>query len=320
MRIIIVGYGELAGSVTLGAIEAGHDVVAFYRWERVKAIPLFLKLKDYFNPSYEYNFIKSLKLNEIEAPSVNSNAFRNQALRLNPDLILVASWGEVIQKKTFDIPKVASVNCHPSMLPEHRGPNPYYSAIRHGEIKTGVSFHLIDQNLDTGPVLIQKEVNISPDDTGETLRSKCAYTARELVKELLEGIVCANLLPKFQDPNKASYYPRATQEDTLIDWKMSAQEIHNQIRASYPWIPCFTRHNNEFLKITKSQIVELGKLATKPGTIVYKDNSGIAVATVDKKAVYLSDIKLYGKTKSFLSGWYLKNVVQIGDILLNFDF
>ena len=316
MRIILVGYSELAASLLIGLLESKHKIVGIMRWEKSKGNKLFFGLKNIFWPDRLTSLIKAYKVHEIEAESINSSKFHRQALKLQPDIILIGSWGEILQKKIIMLPKTACVNCHPSLLPKHRGPNPYTSTILNGETKTGITFHLVDEKLDTGPILLQKEVAISNDDTGGSLRTKCSYQAKIAIKELLEGLENAQFLPQKQNEYQASYFPRPTEKTARINWNNPAQIIHNQIRGTNPWLECYTKYKNQFFMLNTSKIIELKKPAYEPGKILYKKNNRLIVSTADNyTGIQLDNVRVYGFLGRLWSTYYINEHVKIGDYL-----
>jgi len=317
LKIILVGNGELASALLLGLLESGHEIAGVLRWERVNTNPILLSIKDYFNTDKFYSLIKSYKIPEIKARSINSEKFKKQALKLKPDIILVGSWGEVLKKNAIILPKLACINCHPSLLPKHRGSNPYASVIKAGESTTGVTFHLIDENIDSGAVLMQEKLDISEDDTGKTIRTKCSQLARKILPELLDELANGMLIPVQQDEKKATYYPRLGEDDAFLDWQNSAVQIHNKIRAVRHWITCYTKIRSQFLKIDSSSI-ELFENSAAAGTVLKKEKNSLLVATVDKNtAVWLKDIELYGFGAKIWGNIYFDRFIKIGDVLEN---
>ena len=188
LKVVIIGYGEMFTNMIAGTLDSGATIVGVLRHDRVKYLPPVRRLKEIFNPDCDYNYIKSYGLHEINANSANSDSFRKQLLKLNPDIMIVASWSEKIEKATFDIPKIATINVHPSLLPKYRGPNPYMQTILHGEEKSGVTFHLMTEKFDAGAILDQRTVEISDSDTGKELKAKTVLTARGAICELLEKL------------------------------------------------------------------------------------------------------------------------------------
>lgn len=316
MRIILVGYGEMASELLLGLNEAGHDVVGIFRWNRAKMPPIKRFLMDYFNPEKFYSIIKQLNMPEIGAKSINSDEFFNQALKLQPDIILVGSWGEILNQRIMNLPKIACINVHPSLLPKYRGPNPYIETIRNGEVQTGVSFHLMSRDLDAGPILMQETINISDEDTGFSLRTKCTFKARAMVKEVLAGLSEGATMPIAQNEEQATYFPRMTIRDAVIDWGNSSQEIYNQVRALNNWQSCYSLHGDAFLKFNQVKMIDVETTA-KPGEVINKKN-GLAVATGDKKVILIEKPKIYGFWGKLFGKIYIRSKINVGDTLKKF--
>lgn len=205
MRVIVVGYDKMFAALVSGVIESGHKVVGALRLDRVKYNNFTLFFKDIFAPSKDYMFLKSYGVYDIKAKSVNSKEFAREVKRLRADIILVGSWGEKFSEYTLKLPKLGCINAHPSLLPKHRGPNPYYWALHNKESKTGVTFHFMDKNFDTGPILMQEAITINPDTTYSALRTKSCKVAKVMVAELLYGLENGFLIPVEQDERFATY-------------------------------------------------------------------------------------------------------------------
>ena len=124
LKVVIIGYGEMFTNLIAGALDANCEIVGVLRRETIKYHPILRQLKDVINPSLEYNYIRSYNLPEIDVSSVNTAQFKKTLLKLNPDIVLVGSWSEKFEKEIYDIPKIATINAHPSLLPQYRGPNP----------------------------------------------------------------------------------------------------------------------------------------------------------------------------------------------------
>ena len=328
LRVIVVGSGEMASSLLLGVKEAGHKVVGFFRVEKTHLAAPLLWLKDCFAPTDFYMLAKSQKIHEINAKSVNSSEFRREVRKLNADVILVGTWGEKFSQKTIILPRLATINCHPALLPKHRGPNPYMSVICNGEEKTGITFHLMDENFDTGAILLQKEVPILFSDNGYTLKLRCAKAARESLKELLSGVENGNLQPIAQNESEATYYKRITNKDIYVDLSMSAIDIYNKVRGFSPWAFCYLKVNKEFLKIGHAQVVDLNRyefmvknktyrlpdryMSEKAGRILAKGKDWILCSTIDSDhAILLYDMKLYGFCKKILTKNFISSLKSL---------
>ncbi len=314
-KIVVLGYSEMFAAVIQACLASGNKIVGVMRHERVLDNPVKLFFKDIFIPSKDYSYIKSFNLPEIKARSANSQEFRDEILKLNPDMIIVASWGEKLKKETIMLPKIACINCHPSLLPRYRGPNPYMQVIKHSEKETGVTFHIMDEGYDTGPILMQKNVPILPGDTGKVLRSRCAQTAKEALIELLLEMQSDILIPIPQKESIASYYPQITADDVLISFKNTSTNIDAQIRSIISWQKCYFRHKREFFIINKFKIVDNTTKHEKPGTIVKKSGSSISVLCKDNKIIEFTSLKLYKGIKSLFTGLYIKFCVKVGSVI-----
>lgn len=317
MKIVVIGYDKMFSNLILGTLEAKHKVVGVFRHERVSFNPFWLFFKDIIAPSKERAFIKSLKLHEIKARSVNSRKFGNEILKLNPDIILVGSWSEKFKKPIIDLPKIGTINCHPSLLPKYRGPNPYIRVIINGEKETGITFHLMDENLDTGPILLQKKIQIIQGfkgDTGESIKNKCCNLAKIGVFELLNSMNNEMIIPINQNEKEASYYSQISEKDILIDFKKSSTEINALIRALTPWQPAYIPHKNTFLQVKDIEFYENKTKMHHAGTIVKKNKNALWIVTGDNKIAKASKLKLFGKTGQIFTPLYLKFFTRCGDI------
>lgn len=309
MKVVILGAGQIFMNLIAGCMDAGCDIVGVFRCDKVRFTPLERVLIDIFNPSNEFNYIKSHKLYEIKARSANSAEFKKEILRLNADLVIVGTWGEKIKKPIIDLPKIATINAHPALLPKYRGPNPYLQAIKHLEKEAGVTFHLMDENYDTGAILHQKRVEIKPDDTGAELRPRIAKAAREGIYELIKELDKEIIIPVAQDENKASYFPQITEDEVMLDFSKPAEEVCAHIRAFHPWHKCYFEYGKEFFipNPYRLEIIDVKCHCEegKPDETIQKYPSPEIIAKSDKersltvlcgdgKALKMSGLRLYG--------------------------
>ena len=318
LRVVIVGYGEMFTNLIAATLDANCEIVGILRKETIKYPKFIKKIKDIINPTLEYSYIKSYNLPEIEAKGVNTEEFRAALLKLNPDIVLVGSWGEKFSKQTYDIPKIATINAHPSILPKYRGPNPYFWVIRNQEQISGVTFHLMDENYDTGAILAQEEVKIYSSDTGKTLKERIVLTARGVACELLKDLSEDVIIPLQQREDKATYY--SYPEGLELDFTKSAEEVSALIRASYPWEETYFYH-----KITaftpnpnKINIEEYNGEFTEFGTIVDIDiqSKTLKVLCGNNKVLKMEDINLLKRQdRPFISN-YINLDINIGDVIV----
>lgn len=318
LKIVIIGYGEMLTNLIAAALDANCEIVGILRKETVKYNPFIKKIKDIINPSVEYNYIKSYNLPEINARGVNTDSFRKALLKLNPDVILVGSWGEKLKKATYDIPKIASINAHPSLLPKYRGPNPYFWVIKNQEQTTGVTFHLIDEGYDSGAILAQEEIKIYPSDTGESLKQRTVLTARGVACELLNALKEDIIIPLQQREENATYFSHP--EELELNFKKSAEENLAAIRAIHPWNRAYFFHNiTAIAPDPHSTSIEENKTNfTTAGTIVEVDvkTKTIAVLCQDRKVLKMSNVSLYKKWDRPFTKNYIAREIKEGSIIL----
>jgi methionyl-tRNA formyltransferase len=309
-KVVIVGYDKMFANLITGCISAGYEPVGVFRYDKVKYNPFLLKIKDIFYPSKEKSFINGYNLYEIDARSVNSEAFRRELIRLNVDIVFIGSWGEKFSKETINVPKIGTINCHPSLLPKYRGPNPYAQVILNGETKTGITFHLADENYDTGAILSQTEVEIRPKDTGGSLRTRCCKIAGQEVGKLLRQMDTEMIVPVNQQEKLASYQPQITEKDVLLNFEHTAESIDRRIRAFSPWSKCYIAHKNQYFTFEKYEIGE--ETCEEPCRLIEKGKNYICIVAGDKKIIKFSQIKIYKKNMLFTK-LYTLFLLKIGD-------
>ena len=318
LRVVIIGYGDMFTNLIAGTLDANCKIVGVLRGDSVKYSPIIRKLKDIFNPTKEYNYIKSYNLPEIYTNSVNSEDFRKKLIKLNPDIILVGSWGEKFEKETYNIPKIATINAHPSLLPKYRGPNPYFWVIKNQEKNSGITFHLMDENFDTGAILAQEEIKLLQNETGKSLKERTVLVARGVVRELLKTLGEDVIIPLQQRVENASYFSHP--DDIELDFrKKTAEENSAIVRAIFPWNNAY--FYNDITPIIAEpreiEVLENNTHYSKAGTIVGidVDKKSIKVLCSDNKILKIM-INSYKKIDRPFFKNYIKQELKIGQILL----
>jgi methionyl-tRNA formyltransferase len=198
----------------------------------------------------------TLKLNlPITQPDriKTNDKFRAQLTTLKPDAIIIVGYGRIIPQWMLDLPPLGNINLHASLLPKYRGAAPIQWAIANGETVTGVTTMRIDAGLDTGEILQQRELAITPDDTAETLAPRLAAIGAHLTVETLHGLQASSIHPRPQDNSQATLAPILKKEDGLVDFSRSAAEIYNRIRGFQPWPGAHTKFRGKTLQITKAR-------------------------------------------------------------------
>jgi len=179
----------------------------------------------------------------------DNEEFCAQLTALQPDAIIVVGYGRIIPQWMIDLPPLGNINLHASLLPKYRGAAPVQWAIARGEAVTGVTTMRIDASLDTGDILLQKEVAIEPQDTTETLAPRLAAIGADLMVETLHGLKAGTIQPRPQDNTKATLAPILKKEDGRIEFHLTAQEICNRVRGFQPWPGTFTTFRGKNLHV-----------------------------------------------------------------------
>jgi len=248
MKVVLVGKGQMLCALIEGCRACGGvDIAGVFRYENLIMPRWRLMLADFFKPSVENTLIKKYNLRDLRFPSVNSAEFRRFLLEKNIDLMLVGTWRERIKREIFEVPRLAAVNVHPSLLPKYRGPNPYLQVIKNQEPFTGFTFHLIDEKFDSGAILYQKRVEILPYYTSKELRDKVTYEVRTSLPKFLGALDRGEIIPLEQNEAKATYFPNIEEEEMMLDFEReTAAQIAARIRALHPWLPCYVELDGEF--------------------------------------------------------------------------
>lgn len=212
---------------------------------------------------------------------------------LAPEVIVVAAYGQILPAEVLAIPPRGCLNVHASLLPKHRGAAPVAAAILAGEEETGVTIMLMDEGMDTGPILSQATCSISPQDTRESLSAKLAQLGANLLMDTLPGWLAGAIEPRAQDHSQATYSRIIAKEDGLIDWSQSAVEIWRRSRAYYPWPSTHTYWRGKLLKVLRAEALSHWSGEGEPGQVMALDE-GLAVVT-GEGALLLTEVQLAGK-------------------------
>jgi methionyl-tRNA formyltransferase len=244
----------------------------------------------------------------------NNDDLREQLAALAPDAIIVVGYGRIIPQWMLDLPRLGNLNLHASLLPKYRGAAPIQWAIAQGESVTGVTTMRIDAGLDTGDILLQRELPIAPDDTAETLAPKLATVGADLMVETLQGLESGQTHPIPQDHSKATLAPILTKEDGRIDIQRPAIEIYNRLRGFQPWPGAHTLFRERHLQIHRAhplnQSVELA-----PGQIS-AESTRLLAGCGKNTALELIELQPEGKrrmsARDFINGYHPQTGEKLG--------
>lgn len=286
MRIIFMGSPKEAATCLQTLLDAQEQIVCVVTQpDRKKGRGQILE------PTLVKSLAEKYRL-PIETPEkVKTQEFVGKIKSYNPDLIIVAAYGRILPKEILDIPKYGAINVHASLLPKYRGAAPIQWAILNGEKKTGITIMQMDETLDTGDIILQKEMHIEEDDTAPTLSEKLFIEGADLLLEAIRQIKMDIAKRTPQNSHEATYAALITKELGEIDWKNPAQRIYDKIRALIPWPCAYTNYNGKLLKILGAGVKSfIGK--DVPGK-VFIDKNNVSVACVES-ALLLKTVQLEG--------------------------
>ena len=276
LRIVFMGTAELS-CPSLDALTRGPDfevVAVVTQPDRPKG----RDLKVQPSPVKELAARKGLPVRQPE--KARDEGFLEELHRLQPDLIAVAAYGQILPQNILDLPRFGCLNVHTSLLPKYRGAAPIQWAILNDEAETGVTIMKMDAGLDTGDILAQQPTPIHPEDTSETLHDRLAELGAELLMQTISDYVAGRIQPRPQPTEGVIYAPKINKQDGRIDWRQPARAIGNRVRAMVPWPSAFAYLPDQLpahlLKIWQAEVVE--STAGAPGEIIQANKTGIVVA------------------------------------------
>ncbi len=249
--------------------------------------------------------VKTLAL-ELGIPVIQPKKLREpeamqQLHAWNPDIIVVAAFGQILKKEVLDLPKFGCVNVHASLLPRWRGAAPINAAILAGDEETGVTIMQMDVGLDTGPMLAMKSIRIKPDDTTGSVTQALSTLGADLLLETLPDYLAGKIMPTPQPEEGATYAPMLKKEDGLLDFTKPAAELERRVRAMNPWPGAWFEWDGAPLKLHKARVgqgnAEAGKRLVEQNQPAVAAGGGILI---------LDEVQPPGKKimpgKSFLAG------------------
>ena len=287
MRTVFIGTGEI-GVPTLRALQkSDHELVGAVtqpdkpagREQKITAPPVKVAVAGSNIPVLQPSKIK-------EAAAID----RIRAFK--PDVVVVMAYGQILPRAVLEIPKIACLNLHASLLPRWRGAAPIQAAIAAGDHETGITVMYMNEGLDTGDILLQRKIDILPTDTGGSLHDRLAEIAPEALLAALQMLANGSAPRIPQDNALTSYAPKLDRKAGRIDWNESAKQIERKIRAYDPWPGAFADFDGRKLKVFTAAITDLHG---KPGEILRRDRE-LVVATSDA-SLSLTEVQFEGKRR-----------------------
>ena len=275
LRIVFMGTPKFAVPALRALVERGHVVAGVFtqpdrragRGRKLRASPIKIFSEECGLPVFQPRSLRQ-----------DTESARSDLAELAPDAVIVAAYGLFLPEEVLQLPRLGCLNIHPSLLPKHRGPSPVATAILNGDEATGVTIMLLDEGIDTGPILAQQETRIAADETAEGLTNRLFELGSNLLIDSLDRWEQGQIVPKPQSDDDASFTRRLEREDGRIDWNQSADSLARRVRAFTPWPGAFTTWRGRTLKVLSARSLDVSLDGTS-GTVVRIEDSTIAVLT-----------------------------------------
>ncbi len=293
MRIIYFGSSEFSGKILEGLKDSGDEIVRVVTQpDRRKGRHLVL------SPPPVKVVAQASGLTIFQPENVNTAEVEERLKSLEPHLFIVAGYGQILKETLLKIPKLYPINVHDSLLPKYRGAAPINSALLNGETITGITIFKMTKDMDAGDILLSESLPIYIDDNFATLSERLSKLGLELLLVALEMIRTgkASFIP--QDEKFISFAPKLKKEDGLVDWRLTAPQLHNRIKALIPWPCCYTYLEGKLIKLWSSKLGEYPSAAVgEPGAILdVNKEDGIKVMTGDGELI-IRELQPEGKRR-----------------------
>ena len=301
MRIVFIGTGEVGVPTLQGLLKSEHDVVGVVT-QPDKPVGRSQQIEP--PPIKRIPITTNIAI--LQPPRIKDLHAIEEIRAITPDVIVVMAYGQILPRAVLEIPKIACLNLHASLLPRWRGAAPIQAAIAAGDQETGITVMYMDEGLDTGDILLERKLDILPTDTGASMHERLAQVAPEALFESLR-LLTAKSAPRIpQDNAQATYAPKLKRDDGRIDWSEPAEVIERKIRAFNPWPGAFIKLGDRNLKVFSASLVNR---SGKPGEILRSEKELVIGAGND--ALALGEVQLEGKKRisaaEFLRGYPLSS-------------
>jgi methionyl-tRNA formyltransferase len=301
LRVVFMGTPEFACPTLQQLIDRGDEVVAVVtqpdrpKGRGQKMVPPPVK-----------ELAERYGIPVLQPQKVRAAEFVAVIKEMNPDVVVVVAFGQILPKAFLEIPRFGCINVHASLLPRYRGAAPLNWCIINGETETGVTTMLMDVGLDTGAMLLKKVTPIDPEEDTRSLHDRLSIVGAEALSETLDLLIAGEIVPEPQDDSLSCYAPMLKKEDGLIDWNKKPAIIKNRVRGMSPWPGAFTWLEGKMVKIYRVRSVDEPQDGTEtPGTVLRADRQGIVVACAGG-ALIIDELQLEGRKRlpagDFLAG------------------
>jgi len=288
MRIVFIGAGEIGVPTLQALLKSAHEVVGV-----VTQPDKPVGRSQLIEPPPIKKALSGAKIAVLQPARIKDRQAIEEIRGLKPDVIVVMAYGQILPRGVLEIPKIACLNLHASLLPQWRGAAPIQAAIAAGNRKTGITVMYMDEGLDTGDILLERAINILPSDTGGALHDRLGGIAPETLLESLDLLAKGKAPRTPQDNSLATFAPKLKREDGKIDWSDAAEVIERKIRAFNPWPGAFMTIEANGMRNLKIFSATVVALRGTPGKILHSEKEFVVAAA--KGALSLGDVQLEGK-------------------------
>lgn len=265
--------------------------------------------------------VKELALREnipvLQPERIRGDDFHAELSGYKPDIIALTAYGKILPASIISLPPLGTINVHGSLLPKYRGAAPIQWSLIRGEVETGITIMQMDEGVDTGDILLQEKLAISPEDTAGTLSGKLAELGGAALAKALDLFRQDKLHPVKQDDQLASLAPLLKKEDGLVNWSLPAAAIGCLIRGLDPWPTAYTTLHSKRLRLFAPEVVATDACQaafSEPGTICRADRHGLLV-TAGKDCLLVKEIQAEGARRMTVAAFISGNPLQPGTVL-----
>jgi len=310
MKLVFCGTPQFAVPTLEALLASGHEIpLVVTQPDRPQGRGLELATSPVKHTAQRH----SLRIEQPE--KIKSNAdFRVLLEKIQPDAIIVVGYGRIVPPWMLALPKHGNINLHGSLLPKYRGAAPIQWAIAEGEKVSGVTSMLLNEGLDTGDILLQRELAIAPDDTAIGYGQRLAAVGAELMVETLRQLADGTIKPQPQDHSRASLAPILKKEDAQADFESPAQRIYNRLRGFQPWPGCYAVLKGKKLGITSAKVHSYS--GTQPKGEMLVDRDQLFVICGENSALQLLELQPEGKRRmaaaDFIRGYRPQSGEKLG--------
>ena len=308
MKILFMGTPDIASGCLQELIDKKYDIIGVVT-QPDKQVGRGKKIV--FSPVKQVAIENNLPV--YQPIKAKEESFVNEIKELNPDVIVVVAYGQILSKEFLEIPKQGCINVHVSLLPKYRGAAPINWVIINGEEKTGVSTMFMDEGLDTGDVILQSEFALDDEITAGELHDKMTVEGAKVLCETLDLIKEGKATRTPQNHDEFTYAPIMDKNLGHVDFSKTAREVHNLVRGVNPWPSAYTMYMDKKMKVWKTKVLN-EKSLKEPGTILSVDQEGIKVATKDN-VILISEIQMPNKKRMEVKEFIKGNTLEVGNVL-----